>query len=221
MEPSKRRVVHRSPARKVWQLNLTHFQTEPIEAESSYERDFVYISALYPYCKRIQHQPFRMDLPSGKYTPDFRIDFQDASTAIVEVKPEEKSSTYAQTFAEAARQLEQHGVLFLVAAEDALYRNQRDRRARLIRRYAKSGYSSQEAAEILQLVHEAEAGISIGALTKRGIGLRTVFAMLAHRQLETTSDLAIDDEALVRPVQPLTETKHAHHFTCWLDVAAW
>jgi len=79
MKPTTRKVVHRAPWRKARLINLPHLQSEAIEADSTYERDFVYRAALFPYLKAIQSQPFKLTLEGKGYTPDFLLCFQDES----------------------------------------------------------------------------------------------------------------------------------------------
>lgn len=69
MEPSKRKVVHRAPAHTVRLIHLPHLQPTPVEADSSLERDFVQIVALFLFTHCIEHQPF--SLAERQYTPDF------------------------------------------------------------------------------------------------------------------------------------------------------
>ena len=106
MEPSSRKVVHRSPAHSVRSLNVPHLQPEPIEADSSVERDFVHCAALFPAVSSISSQPFKLTLPIGKYTPDYLVTFTDGSRAVVEVKPEEFIADFQQKFDQARLKLE-------------------------------------------------------------------------------------------------------------------
>ncbi len=113
--PATRKVVTRSPGHTVRSINLPHLQPKAIEADSSLERDFVYLTIAFPFLKTIAHQPFELSLEAGSYTPDFLVDFKDGSRIVIEVKPESKMEGFAEKLAQAEVQLRDRGIEFLVA----------------------------------------------------------------------------------------------------------
>ena len=74
--PATRKVVTRSPGHTVRSINLSHLQPTAIEADSSLERDFIYVALGFPLLKEITHQPFKLKLDAGFYTPDFFVRFK-------------------------------------------------------------------------------------------------------------------------------------------------
>ena len=130
--PAKRKVVTRSPGHTVRSINLPHLQPKAIEADSSVERDFVYLAIAFPLLKTITHQPFELSLEAGSYTPDFLVEFKDGSRIVVEVKPESKMGGFAEKLAQAKVQLAERGVAFIVAQDTLLRRDDIELRAKRI-----------------------------------------------------------------------------------------
>ena len=65
-----RKVVTRSPHRRVGLIACPWFQSTPIEYESLLERDFVRLALLDLEISSIAHQPFSLDLGElGTYFP--------------------------------------------------------------------------------------------------------------------------------------------------------
>lgn len=218
MEPSKRKVVHRSPAHTVRLIHLPHLQEHPVEAESSVERDFVLIASLRVGIKSIQHQPFRLTLGSGTYTPDFLLQFQDQSRVVVEVKPTSKVPRYLELFAEAKHQLATHGMHFMVARDTVLRKDLMAERALMIRRYAKTRCTFSEQERALVLVSQHPAGIPIRKLVQAGVGRPTLLHLIAYRRVQTDDELNTGDDAVVRlPNSQTQEVSHAIRFAQWLD----
>lgn len=218
MEPATRKVVQRSPAHTVRLLHLPYFQDDPIEAESSVERDFVHVAALHPRAVEIKHQPFKLTLACGTYTPDFLVRFRDGSKAVVEVKPESRVRAHEELFAQAREALVRHGLLFMVARDTMLRKEQMASRALKIRRYGKGGFSALECSRALELVSEGGEGLRMDRLLKAGVSRSLVLHLIAHRRLVTTPDLRIDDEALITlPAFSYTGERDAVCFARWLD----
>lgn len=218
MEPAKRKVVQRSPAHTVRLIPLPHLQEQPVEADSSVERDFVHIASLYQGIKSIKHQPFTLTLGSGSYTPDFLVQFQDQSKAVVEVKPTSEVPKYEELFAQAKEQLAQHGVLFMVARDTVLRKDSMAQRAINIRRYAKTLCHFQEQERALDLVQQHPTGVSIRKLMQARITIPTLYYLIAHRRLQADDQLNTEDDAIVSLPKPHSlEASHAVCFAQWLD----
>ncbi len=86
MKKSTRKVVARSPGRLDSGFNLPHLQPDPIQTESDSEQDFACIAEHIPPTMAIGHQPFKLELQIGGYTPDLLLTFLDGSWSEVEVK---------------------------------------------------------------------------------------------------------------------------------------
>lgn len=221
MKQTTRKVVHRSPARTVRLINLPHLQSTPIEAESSVERDFVHMAALFPLTKKIVHQPFRMEVEEGRhYTPDFLVDFHDGGHLIVEVKPESKTQKFLPLFDHVRKTLAQRNVRFILASDRMLRHEDREERALRIRRYGKSACPPGEAQRALSILANAPNGILIGDLRAEGISLPTILHLIARQKIRTGSSLHFEEEDTVISNDFLNmEEEHAIHFDCWSDAS--
>lgn len=218
MEPSSRKVVHRSPAHTVRTINLPHFQPQPIEADSSVERDFVHCAALFPAAVSISSQPFKLTLSVGAYTPDYLVTFKDGSRAVVEVKPEEFVENFQEKFEQARLKLAEFGMSFLLARDTVLRREGLADRALFVRRYAKGGAGANDIQRCLELLEGAGGALSMKELNGAGIGLATILFMVTRRQLLTSADLQYGDDATVQLFPPTDlGGSHAIRFANWLD----
>lgn len=218
MEPSSRKVVHRSPAHTVRLLNLPHLQSEPIEADSSVERDFVHCAALFPAVTSITSQPFKLNLPAGTYTPDYLVVFRDGSRAVVEVKPEKFVENFQHKFDQAKQKLAEVGMLFLVARDAVLRRDRLAERALFVRRYAKGGASLDAINGCLELIENSGGVLTVKQLCETGITLSTILYMVTHRQLQISADLKYGADAKVQLFSQTDQGEcHAIRFANWLD----
>lgn len=216
MKPSKRKVVHRSPAHTVRLLSLPHLQPEPVEADSSLERDFVHLAALFPQIRSIQHQPFTVGVASGSYTPDFLLVFVDESRAVVEVKPRVFLQEHADRLAAAEQVLREHGLHFLIALDDQIQKDGRAERALRIRRYCKSR-PSEEQMHLAPAILQEHGPKPLRELMASGVQAATVAYLITRRILMVDPDLCLDPETLVH----LSKTdnqgeKDAVRFSRWL-----
>lgn len=217
MEPSTRKVLTRSPARAIHVINNPHFQDEPIEAESTLERDFVYLATLYPFTKSIRHQPFCLTWSQGTYTPDFLVQFANGEKTVVEVKPLSKVQAYDDLIKSVREQLRTAGYRFLVVNEQMLRRDGVAFTARLLMRYAKSFVEPRHEVRCLEMVRSSAGGISIGKLVARGIPHFCVAHLIACRKVRINSLKSLDD-AILYPVTDYLraeEQDHALQFESW------
>lgn len=222
MEASKRKVVQRSPAHTVRLLHLPHLQKKPVEAESSLERDFVQITALYSFTESIEHQPFRLAWDDASYTPDFLIRFKDSSQLVVEVKPSAKVDKYRVLFDRASEKLKGHKLPFMVATDTQLQTGQRVANAMLIRRYAKTTFAESACDSAINLVEARIDGITFMELcSKTAISRELILHLVARRLLAIGPDLSIDPASRVFPVVDPKEPSHAIQFAKWFDVEIW
>lgn len=222
MEPSKRKVVQRSPAHTVRSLHLPHLQKKSVEAESSPERDFVHIAALFSFTKSIEHQPFRLVWEDASYTPDLLIRFKDASQLVVEVKPAAKVDKYRALFDRASEKLKGHKLPFMVATDTHLQTGQRVANALLIRRYAKTTFTESSCYSAIKLVEGRSDGVSFLELCSAiQISRELILHLVAMRKLAVDPDLSIGANALVYPVTQLKEQSHAIQFANWFGAEIW
>jgi hypothetical protein len=219
MEPTTRKVVQRSPAHSVRLIHLPHLQTDPIEADSSLERDFVHVAALCPFLHSIKHQPFKVVLGDNKYTPDFLLTFNDTSRLVVEVKPAKKLANYTDIFARASKKLSDSGVGFLIVDDDNIRRDGRTERALQIRRYAKSAFSQASKAHAMKIASGSADGLLIESfVSDPAISKALIFHLISTHKLECISTFQFDRGARVSIPKPqLKEASHAVQFTDWFN----
>jgi len=216
--PSTRKVVTRSPGHTVRAIHLPHLQEAVIEADSSLERDFIYVALAFAQLKTITHQPFQLELGAGRYTPDFLVQFKDGSKVVVEVKPMSKLDGFAEKLAQAEVKLAVHSIKLIVAHDKTLRRDSRALRAQQIRRYAKGRYPDSEQALVLGVLRYAAAGLPIKAILSLGVQRATILHMVSRQQLQLNSNLDIGDDAIVySPILHDKEGSHAFRFASWLN----
>lgn len=218
MKPSKRKVVTRAPGHTVRLLSLPHLQTEPVgvEADSGLERDFVHLSALFPWTKSIQHQPFLLELESGSYTPDFLLGFQDGSKAVVEVKPKALLNPHLRKLEEAEKRLLEHGLYFFIALDVHIQKGARAERALRIRRYAKSRMDAEQLHLAMRLVDEF-GPLTVARLQAAGVSVEIISFLLTRRKVEVEPDLRLEPTTFVRvPDRPTLGAPDAVRFGQWL-----
>ncbi|AVS85863.1 hypothetical protein C8239_14810 [Paracidovorax avenae] len=197
---------------------MPHLQDAAIEAESSLERDFVYVALAFAQLKSISHQPFRLELDVGRYTPDFLVQFKDGSKVVVEVKPEIKLQGFADRLAQADAKLAAHSIALIVAHDTMLRRDGIAIRAQQIRRYAKGSYPESEQELVLNLLRSAAAGLPIKTFLALGVQKSTILHMVSRQRLQISSDLDIRDDAHVcLPITNNQEGSHAIRFASWLN----
>lgn len=218
MKPSKRRVVTRSPAHTVRLISLPHLQSEPVgvEADSSLERDFVHLAALFPWVKSIEHQPFLLELESGCYTPDFLLVFQDGSRAVVEVKPKALLNPHLRKLEEAEKRLREHGLYFFIALDIDIQKDGRADRALRIRRYAKSRMDAEQLHLAMRLVDECGPW-TVKRLQASGVTVEVISYLLTRRRVEVEPALRLEPSTVVRvPDRPTLGALDAVRFGKWL-----
>lgn len=226
MEPSTRKVVTRSPSHTVRLLHLPHVQVQPVEADSSLERDFVQIAGLYPFIQSIQHQPFKLSLEEAKYTPDFLLCFLDGSRLVVEVKPLELLPPHEAKLQSAERVLADAGFGFLVATDLMIRADGLAQRAMRIRRYAKTLTCKEITDPLLSLLKRSPSGIQVSDVMQQlGLAQEVIYHAMCHHRictrdpLDTTTDAVLIDVKTFRNEVDGDYPTHAIHFSCWLDPA--
>jgi hypothetical protein len=193
-----------------------------VECESSFERDFVYRAALCPTVVHIAHQPFALRARGGRsYTPDFLVRHSDGTEVVVEVKPASRVAGYRTVFNDATEQLVERGVGFLVLTEEQIRRNKAHRRAALVLRYRKFTPAAQSCEAVLNRLRAADAAVSMADLVKGTQQAReVVFHMVATKAVYLSSELSLDDDAIVS----LNQESGQRNEICtqsWFDAQRW
>jgi len=217
MQPSSRKVVHRSPTHSVWLLSLPHVQSDPVEAESSLEKDFVHLAALFHAVTSIKHQPFHLTTKVGGYTPDFLIGFRDRSQCVVEVKPQELLSGHEEKLADAAELLRAHDLHFVLALDTSIRADDRHENALLLRRYAKGRVNTFSQGRLLETLSIGPQ--SVGKLRDLGFTIADLAQAVCHHKISLGANLRLDDDQEVFLVDKQVSTEgvsHAVQFERWL-----
>ena len=207
-----RKVVTRSPYRRVGFVACPWFQSTAIEYESLLERDFLRLAVLDLDTASIFEQPFTMDLGEfGKYTPDFLLNRRDGGF-VVEVKPSIFASNkkHGPRLQCAARLLAEKGYRFMVVTEEHIRADKRHERAGILIRHARSRLPLQITVRVLAIASGHPAGITISALAAAsGVPESTVLHLVGRRQLRIGSSLNFDGAQLVYPIGGRDDHLHA------------
>lgn len=178
-----RKLVHRSPHRRVGYVVCTQVQSEPIEYESRLERDFVRIALLWPRVSRIVAQPIRIEIPDfGGYTPDYLILDKNENKWIVEVKPSVFVDKYVEKLSAAKHEFNQTGESFLLVTDQQI--ESRKQFASLVHRYSQSYYSSSEITAVMVKINSLYLPISVGGIVKSlSIPIEFIYFLIGHHYL--------------------------------------
>lgn len=144
--PSSRKVVTRSPHRRVGRLPVPWLQDFPVSWESNLERDFCKQAAICPGVTGLMSEPVTFDIkdPSlfilrKRYSPDFLVSFDTGSKLVVEVRHSARLLPDLPFFIEIAARFNEAGYSFAVFTERQIYRTPvRVQNAGLIHRYTRN-----------------------------------------------------------------------------------
>lgn len=221
IKKSRRKVVTRSPKRKVGFVNCRWFQNEPIEHESELEKRFIHCAMLCPDVLKIKSQPFTLELGEKIYTPDFLVTFLSGASLVVEVKISRKVGAYLDTFNSAQEALgDMHK--FFVLTEKVIDRLSQAEVAAQILRYAKSEFPAEMLHRVLQ--KGAELGtpyISIADLASASHApTEAVLHLVARRCLTLHQDDFVGPDS--RVFLPMPACTAAHEiFSSHFEVLPW
>lgn len=189
-----RKVVTRSPHRRVGYISCPWFQADQIEYESLLEQGFIRIALLCPGLERIRAQPFKLCLANGlHYTPDFLLTFDDSTRLVVEVKPSAHVPKHHAKLVEAKEILGTQGYQFLTCTEREIDNGDRRNRAARILRQAISTASEKHIEVVRRYIPNLKFPISLTQLEQRtGLARHDLYAVIGRRALHLRSDLSLD-----------------------------
>lgn len=213
LSPATRKVVHRSPTHSVWRLSLPYLQSDAVEAESTLERDFVHLAALFYATASIKHQPFHLTTASGGYTPDFLVCFTDGSRCVVEVKPEALLAGHEEKLAQASEVLAQHGLHFVVALDRHIQESGRHVNAILIRRYGKSRLDVLRQRRLATEL--AQGPQSVAALKALGFTVPDIAQAVCRHQVSLGKYLSLQEQQEVSAVESAAYLEGVSHAVCF------
>ena len=190
-----------------------------MHAEASTEADFVRLAALCPTVKRIVAQPRTLDLGSGQYTPDYRIECHSGAVSYWEVKLENRFGKYRPLFDAAARCLHAEGSRFYAVSDVSLRAGKQHEIAALVHRYGKAQPSEAAIERVLREVHAQPVGCRAVELALRArVPLHLVYHLIACRRLTFKRRIRMNTP-LILP--EYLENDDDLQLASWLDVSPW
>lgn len=189
-----RRVVSRSPHRRVGYVSCPWFQEEQIAYESLLELGFVRIALLCPGVQKIQAQPFKLPLGDGlHYTPDFLLTINDSLRLVVEVKPREHVPKHQRKLDVAADVLRTHGYEFLLCTDESIVVGGRHDKAAKLLRHGQSMTCPEHCARIESVVQDLRFPQTLEHLAKlTGLEPHQVCGAIARRALALNANLGLE-----------------------------
>ncbi|MDD0813377.1 hypothetical protein PSQ39_01915 [Curvibacter sp. HBC28] len=218
-----RKIVKRSPHREVGVINAAWLLDHSVEHESHLERRFVIAALACPVVKDIVHQPVTLSLPGGekpeRYTPDFKIAFNDGDSVIVEVKPEVFLKKHEEKLKRVERLLHADGQRYLVITDKLIDGQALATRALLLMRYGRLRFTDEEALECLQTMRRVcEGDTSIKALVSQGLSEPLIWNLVARHQCRVPADFSVDADQRVF-IDPV-KGDHHDYFKSWFGIEA-
>jgi hypothetical protein len=212
-----RKVVTRSPHRRVGYISCPWFQDEQIEYESLLEQGFIRIALLCPDLVRIKDQPFKLVLPGGlHYTPDLLLTFADSTQLVVEVKPNVHVPRHIDKLTAAREILRERGYHFLVCTERDIDRGERRNRAARILRQAISTTARQHADAVRSWVPKLNFPISLSTLAeKTGLAPHELLGAIGRKALALRPDLSLDHIYSCRSFEEMRDVSSS--YSAWLS----
>lgn len=189
-----RKIVTRSPHRRVGYVPCPWLQQAHIAYESLLEASFIRIALLCPHVQEIHHQPFRLDLGSlGTYTPDYLLQCRFFQTLVVEVKPSAHIAKHAVKLSAAKEILKQKGWQFIVCTELDIYRDDRSERAGEILRYARAFIAPSVVGQFVERLAAMEyPAAAIVLAEKLNTSLEQILYLAGRRYLRLQPNLSMD-----------------------------
>lgn len=217
-----RKVVSRSPKRKVGLINCRWFQNEPIEHESQLEKRFVYCTLLCPQVARIKSQPFTIQIGEKTYTPDFLVTFLNGQSLVVEVKISHRVGGYLDLFNKTEEILSSKQLPFFLLTQNEIDRCEQPRVAAEILRYGKSEFNAVTLQSVLdEMARSPDQWLPIWKLvTQSGACREAVLHLIARRKLILHEDDFIDRDARVR-IPPKVQGSPIDEFVRHFEVTPW
>lgn len=221
MSAPVRRLIKPTTPRTVHLLNLRGVLPAPVQSEATTECAFVLLAALCPACKCIVSQPCTIALEKRSYTPDYRVETQCGERTFWEVKLEARIGSYRPLFARASAHFRAEGHSFLVISEKQLREGGKLESARLVLRYAKARYPSEELWRVLEFMHSLPKGLPLAELmVQAAVTKELIFHLLARKQLTFASGIGTEPNTQIIHSDYL-EAHDANHLARWFGVSPW
>lgn len=216
-----RKVITRAPHREVGIVNAGWLLDHPVHHESHLERRFIIAALSCPVVSDVQHQPFTLELTETgsirKYTPDFLISFRDASSLVVEVKPQAYLKRHEVRLQAVEQKLQSQGLRFFIATDTFIDGKGLAARAMLLMRYGRVHFSDAQALETLHALQRTSIGsTSVGELVNHGLSEDMVWSLVARHKCRVPTDFEITSDQVITAT-PYTGDCH-DYFLSWFGV---
>lgn len=213
-----RRLIKRTGPRTVHLLNLRALAA-PVQAEATTEADFVRIAALCPSVRHIVSQPPTVQLASGKYTPDYRVECLNGTVSYWEIKLESRIKKSRVLFDEAATHFHSQGVRFYAVSNVSLRRDEQHELAELMHRYGKARPCEADIERALSALSAHPRGYSLERLAaKARVSPELIYHLIACRRITFKNRLCASDLLVVPEALEKTDD---FLLASWLDVSPW
>lgn len=218
-----RKIVSGSPHREVGIINPRWLLDHPVHHESHLERRFVMSALACPIVTDIVHQPITVEFDgetSGRYTPDFKVEFKDGDWTYIEVKPEVFLSKHEERLNAAKEYFSSRGEKFLVVTDKLIDKDELGKKAILLMRYARMQFSENETQACLkEFEHYTEKYVEFKDLLARGLSDALIWSMVARHELRIPPGIEMNMET---PVSINSEKENCHDQLCaWFGIATW
>lgn len=218
-----RKIVKRAPHREVGVINAAWLLDHAVEHESHLERRFVIAALACPVVKDIVHQPLTITLGNGdkteRYTPDFKIVFNDGGKLIVEVKPEIFLHKHSEKLQRVERQMRADGLRFLVITDTMIDSQALAARALLLMRYGRLRFTDEEAMQALQAMRRVcDGSSSVKDLVADGLSEALVWNLVARHHCRVPVDFTVDTEQKI--YVDAVEGDNHDYFRSWFGTEA-
>jgi hypothetical protein len=189
-----------SPHLKTTAYHMNWLYCDWINTESSFEADFVLVTAMNPKVSAIFHQRARVTLPDGSiYTPDFLV-IENGEPKIVEVKPYKFTLKpfWVEKFAKVKEVCNSARISFEVATELDFRIKKLHKRAEYIAYCAGLKFKEEHIKLAASFISKHPNGITLGEFTqKTGLTKLIILHLVALRTLSLNTNLEYEESSLV------------------------
>ena len=155
--------------------------------ESQLERDYLYYVEYNPSIQTITHQPLRLVyIFKGKkhiYTPDYLV-IKTGEKHIIEIKPEEKLTQYADKFEMIKATLKAMGFIFSVVTDTYIRVEPRLSNLKFLHRYSRVCLEQHAIQVAINYFSNASGSVLIDdakiALSNSGVTINEFYSMMFH-----------------------------------------
>lgn len=215
-----RKVITRSPHREVGTVNAEWLLSHPVHHESHLERRFIMTCIACPCVRDVEHQPEQIELPqdpASKYTPDFRVTFDDGEQVIVEIKPSKFVAKHQDKLDAAKKHYRSEGVEFHVITDKEIDSEGLGLRAIHLMSFARLWISAaQEEALLKDLQDNFEGSTQVRNLVVKGYPSHLIWNLVARQKLRMPPGINMTESETVAINQPQEDA--SDFFRSWFDL---